>query len=217
MHVGDEPVDPAYGNITHRPSDNKWAIPWAEDDPGLTAPELWVNRSLLHARDAHRYGVGGFLSIHWRTRSSPCPVQTLFAFVSDEAMTQAMILNYLGRATSPQIGSAHAVAWNISLTSADYWASWSLGQFGDPSVASQAATIFDSIDSFQTPRPVVWLGGPGGMKPGCAKAGTYDFVDAMTRLRPALLLGIQNGTATLAHLERSDVELLFFNDAQCRA
>jgi hypothetical protein len=90
MNVGNTPVDPAYANITHRTMANKWAIPWAEDDPGLTAPELWVNRSLSHARDAAAYGVGGLLSIHWRTRM-----------------------------TSPQIGSAHAVAWNLSLATAD--------------------------------------------------------------------------------------------------
>ncbi len=29
MDVGNTPVDPAYANITHRSSDNKWAIPWA--------------------------------------------------------------------------------------------------------------------------------------------------------------------------------------------
>lgn len=27
-----------------------------EDDPGLTAPELWVNRTLEHMEDAHTYG-----------------------------------------------------------------------------------------------------------------------------------------------------------------
>lgn len=30
----------------------KWVIPWMEDDPGLTAPQLWVNRTLLHGLDA---------------------------------------------------------------------------------------------------------------------------------------------------------------------
>ena len=154
-------------------------LPRAEDDPGLTAPELWVNRSLLHARDSVKYGVGGLLSIHWRTR-----------------------------ATSPQIGSAHAVAWNISLTSVDYWASWSLGQFGDPAVAAAAAAIFDSIDSFKTPRPVTWKGGPGGFTPGqCGQAGgpSYAFVATFIALRPALLAAIKTGkTATLNHLESFD-------------
>ena len=176
MDVGNTPVDPAYANITHRPPGNKWAIPWAEDDPGLTAPELWVNRSLSHARDAAAYGVGGLLSIHWRTRM-----------------------------TSPQIGSAHAVAWNLSLTSTDYWGGWALGQFGDAGVAAAAAAVFVGVDSFSLPRPVNWIGGPGGMSPGgCNPGNTYAFVDALVAQRPALLTAIATGTARLAHLERFD-------------
>ena len=61
------PVDPAYGQLTIHKS--KWVIPWAEDDPGLTAPELWVNRTLLHARDAQTYNATGLPLIHWRTRA----------------------------------------------------------------------------------------------------------------------------------------------------
>lgn len=34
----------------------KWAIPWMEDDPGLSAPELWVNRTLMHMEDSSKYG-----------------------------------------------------------------------------------------------------------------------------------------------------------------
>jgi hypothetical protein len=66
--VGNTPVDPAYANITHRTSDKKWAIPWLEDDPGLTAPELWVNRTMVHCQEAVSYGVGGLMLIHWRAR-----------------------------------------------------------------------------------------------------------------------------------------------------
>lgn len=174
MDVGNTPVDPAYANITHRSRANKWAIPWAEDDPGLTAPELWVNRSLEHARDANKYGVGGLLSIHWRTRN-----------------------------TSPQILSAHAVAWNISLTSTDHWSIWALGEFGDPTIASEIAKVFESIDSFLTPRPVDWVGGPGGFKPGCSN-GNYNIADNMTAIRPAMLAAVKAGQATLDHLENFD-------------
>lgn len=49
MDVGNTPVDPAYENITRH---NKWVIPWMEDDPGLTAPQLWVNRTLEHMNAA---------------------------------------------------------------------------------------------------------------------------------------------------------------------
>lgn len=144
---------------------------------GLTAPELWVNRSLAHAREAFSYNVGGLLSIHWRTRM-----------------------------TGPQIGSAHASAWNISLDHADYWAQWSLGQFGDPAVASAAAAVFLSVDSFALPRPVDWIGGPGGMSPDASKCDVskYAFVDALVAQRPAMVAALSRGTALPAHLERFD-------------
>lgn len=59
-------MDPAYANITNH---KKWAIPWMEDDPGLTGVQLWVNRTLMHANDAQIYGCDGLLGIHWRTHS----------------------------------------------------------------------------------------------------------------------------------------------------
>ena len=41
--VGNTPTEPAYAQVhNHR----KWAIPWLEDDPGLLAPQLWLNRTL---------------------------------------------------------------------------------------------------------------------------------------------------------------------------
>ena len=76
--VGNTPVDPAYANLTHHP--NKWAIPWAEDDPGLTAPELWLNRTLMHAQEAQSYNVTGLLMIHWRTRAVSPQVEASFAY-----------------------------------------------------------------------------------------------------------------------------------------
>lgn len=62
--VGMEPPDPAFKQIKHQ----KWIIPWLEDDPGLTAPQLWVNRTLEHVDLALQYGAEGLLAIHWRTR-----------------------------------------------------------------------------------------------------------------------------------------------------
>jgi hypothetical protein len=123
--------------------------------------------------------VGGLLSIHWRTRM-----------------------------TGPQIGSAHAVAWNISLQASDYWQSWALGQFGDAAVSAAAAAIFASVESFALPRPVNWIGGPGGMQPDggqCGAAATqYAFVGAFVAQRPALLAAIAGGRAALDNLERFD-------------
>lgn len=64
--VGMAPIDPAYREIsTH----TKWAIPWLEDDPALTIPQLWVGRIRKDAADARRYGCRGLIGIHWRTKS----------------------------------------------------------------------------------------------------------------------------------------------------
>jgi hypothetical protein len=63
--VGKTPVDPAFSRIAGR---SKWAIPWLEDDPSLTSPQLWVGRMRRDAADALRYGCDGLLGIHWRTR-----------------------------------------------------------------------------------------------------------------------------------------------------
>ena len=63
--VGTVAVDHSFARITGRP---KWAIPWLEDDPGLTSAQLWVGRMRSDAVDAFRYGCTGLLGIHWRTR-----------------------------------------------------------------------------------------------------------------------------------------------------
>ena len=63
--VGNEPVEPGFAQVTGRP---KWAIPWLEDDPGLTMPQLWAGRMRRDAADALKYGCTGLMGIHWRTR-----------------------------------------------------------------------------------------------------------------------------------------------------
>ena len=64
-NVGMSPVDPAFGKIKSRP---KWAIPWLEDDPDLTSPQLWAGRMRSDAEDARKYGCNGLIGIHWRTK-----------------------------------------------------------------------------------------------------------------------------------------------------
>ena len=76
--VGKAPVDPSFARIEGPPSDparaaaenrrSKWAIPWMEDDPALTSPQLWAGRMRRDAADALKYGCDGLLGIHWRTR-----------------------------------------------------------------------------------------------------------------------------------------------------
>jgi len=63
--VGKAPIDPGFARIAGR---SKWAIPWLEDDPSLTSPQLWAGRMRRDAADALRYGCDGLLGIHWRTR-----------------------------------------------------------------------------------------------------------------------------------------------------
>jgi hypothetical protein len=54
-----------------------WAIPWLEDDPSLTSPQLWVGRMRRDAGDARGYGATGLIGIHWRTRVLGPNVQAL--------------------------------------------------------------------------------------------------------------------------------------------
>ncbi len=63
--VGKAPVDPGFARVRGR---SLWAIPWMEDDPSLTSPQLWAGRMRRDAADALRYGCDGLLGIHWRTR-----------------------------------------------------------------------------------------------------------------------------------------------------
>lgn len=63
--VGFAPVEEGFQRVKGRPI---WAIPWMEDDPALTAPQLWAGRMRADAVDAYKYGCTGLLGIHWRTR-----------------------------------------------------------------------------------------------------------------------------------------------------
>ena len=64
--VGHAPVEPGFSNVEGR---RQWAIPWLEDDPALTSPQLWVGRMRKDAVDSLEYGCTGLMGIHWRTRS----------------------------------------------------------------------------------------------------------------------------------------------------
>jgi hypothetical protein len=64
--VGYTPVDAGFAEVKGR---SKWAIPWLEDDPALSAPQLWAGRMRRDAYDALRYGCDGLMGIHWRTRA----------------------------------------------------------------------------------------------------------------------------------------------------
>jgi hypothetical protein len=63
--VGMSSIERGFSEIEDRPT---WAIPWLEDDPALTIPQLWVGRMRRDAADALRYDADGLIGIHWRTR-----------------------------------------------------------------------------------------------------------------------------------------------------
>jgi hypothetical protein len=72
--VGHSPVERGFAAVKGRPT---WAIPWMEDDPALTSPQLWVGRMRRDAADARRHGTTGLIGIHWRTRVLAPNVQAL--------------------------------------------------------------------------------------------------------------------------------------------
>eukprot|EP01006_Ploeotia_vitrea_P019533 TRINITY_DN51745_c0_g1_i1.p1 TRINITY_DN51745_c0_g1~~TRINITY_DN51745_c0_g1_i1.p1 ORF type:complete len:827 (-),score=79.76 TRINITY_DN51745_c0_g1_i1:164-2449(-) len=153
--LGREPTDVAYKNITRHA---KWTIPWMEDDPGLTSSELWVNRTLEHAREAHKFGVTGFLGIHWRTNE-----------------------------VLPSVWAVAKSSWQLSTTDASLYGDFCTTMFGFGSGTQNYTSCLDSflgMDSWingplpenrpygimvkaftKIPRPVDWdYDGPGGIK-----------------------------------------------------
>jgi hypothetical protein len=56
-----------------------------EDDPGLTAPQLWAGRMRKDAVDSLSYGCTGLLGIHWRTRVLGPNVSALAAAAWDQS------------------------------------------------------------------------------------------------------------------------------------
>ncbi len=79
--VGKAAVDPMFARIAGR---SKWAIPWLEDDPALTSPQLWAGRMRKDAVDALAYGCDGLLGIHWRTRALAPNIGALAAAAWDQ-------------------------------------------------------------------------------------------------------------------------------------
>jgi hypothetical protein len=84
--VGMEPVEPGFARVSRRP---KWAIPWMEDDPALTSPQLWAGRMRQDAVDALRYGCTGLMGIHWRTEILAPNVAALAQAAWDQSWNKA--------------------------------------------------------------------------------------------------------------------------------
>jgi len=93
--VGKAPIDPGFARVRGR---SLWAIPWMEDDPALTSPQLWAGRMRRDAADALRYGCDGLLGIHWRTRILSANVLSLARAAWDQGW------NALPRRVADDIG-----------------------------------------------------------------------------------------------------------------
>ncbi|MCD6332521.1 MAG: hypothetical protein J7L89_04540, partial [Bacteroidales bacterium] len=168
--VGFSPVDSAFARIKGRPL---WAIPWMEDDPALTIPQLWAGRMIEDASDALNSGCAGLLGIHWRTRP-----------------------------LSMNVGALAQAGWGESdgeSTDVDgYYHNWALGNFG-VEVADSMAGLFAGMDGQEIrinrgggrktrlPRPADWAHGPGGVVPDTTdweiRKRDYAFVDRMESWR----------------------------------
>jgi hypothetical protein len=96
--VGYTPVDAGFAEVKGR---SKWAIPWMEDDPALSSPQLWVGRMRRDAADALRYGCHGLLGIHWRTRVLGPNVAALARAAWDQ---KPWVDSYQPTLTPPQTG-----------------------------------------------------------------------------------------------------------------
>ena len=176
--VGNEPVEPGFARVEGRP---RWAIPWLEDDPGLTSVQLWAGRMRKDAVDARSYGCTGLVGIHWRTRILGPNVAALAAAAWDQSWNSG------GQASAPSKPSQRLPVGQPGrfLPVDDFYADWALAHFG-PEVAPQAAAIFARIDG-HLPRPTDWTSGPGGIKPDPrpwdSVRNEYAFIDDFEALR----------------------------------
>ncbi|MGH7973519.1 MAG: hypothetical protein ACREIC_32790, partial [Limisphaerales bacterium] len=123
--VGYTPVDAGFNEVTNR---SKWAIPWMEDDPALSSPQLWVGRMRRDAADALRYGCNGLMGIHWRTRILGPNVSAL----AQAAWTQ-----------HPWAEPYKPI--ETFAETKDFYSDWARHHFGEEAGA-QAGRIFEKMD-----------------------------------------------------------------------
>jgi len=181
--VGFSPIDPAFNKITGR---DKWAIPWLEDDPALTIPQLWADRMLKDAADATKYGCTGLIGIHWRTRILSPNVLAL----ADAAWKQSVQLSETDKKYTIKLGG---------LPVTDLYTKWAKINFGNE-VGDTLGKIFALLDgkpsdkkeyrTTRLPRPADWIHGPGGVQPDKRSweevKQNYLFVNRMEQLRPLI-------------------------------
>ena len=79
----------------------------------------------------------------------------------------ALGIHWRTRALGPQIMAIAKGSW-ANVSSVALWNDWSASLFGE-GVGFEAASILASVDSFDLPRPVNWINGPGGLAPSLSE------------------------------------------------
>jgi hypothetical protein len=198
-NLGWETIDTAFVRISGR---EKWAIPWMEDDPGLSMPQLWVGRMRRDASDAYAYGCTGYFGIHWRTREISMNVSALAKAAWDQPWIHV-------KATKISVPQLHQYFIKMEgpdrkkrdMECLDFYEKWCKTEFGDE-IAEKAARIFASVDGVKEktinlqsdlsnlPRPADWINGPGGIHlnshPWDSIKAKYNFIREFERLRPSV-------------------------------
>ncbi len=186
---GHAPIEPGFANVTGRP---KWAIPWLENDPSLTAPEPWVARMRYEAADALRLGCTGLIGIHWRTKA----IEGNVAALANAAWEQPWIPPGFDRSpikpgsVAPDGGPAGndklRPRRNRAMPAEDFYVDFARVNFGD-SVAKSAGGVLARIDGVNLPDPAAWLKGPGGVRiettPWSELGRRYGFVQELAAMR----------------------------------
>jgi hypothetical protein len=185
--TGFTPVEPSFAKINGRP---KWEISWLEDDPALTAPQLWAGRVVKDAIDAYKYGCTGFMGIHWRTENLSPTFMALAEAGWDAKYYKKML---------PDSVRDYPVD--------SLYLQWAKHQFGTKA-ARQVAKIFIKLDgaplyingknqmAAHFPRSAEWgKRGPGkivvNMQPWKIVQEQYSFVEDYKSLKP-LITGVSN-------------------------
>ncbi len=176
---GFAPVDSGFMRINDRP---KWAIPWMEDDPALTSPQLWVGRTRKDAVDAYNMGCDGLIGIHWRTEILSPNFVALARAGWELGDWESQ--NTPGKRDLPQL---------------DFYMDWASAQFGKEN-ADKIAALFSKLDggpnemySFQANlfRTSTWMGtGPGGIfsnkQPWEEVKRNFDFLDEYANIQSSI-------------------------------
>lgn len=198
-NLGWEILDTAFVRINGR---EKWAIPWMEDDPGLSMPQLWAGRMRRDAADAYAYGCTGLLGIHWRTREIGMNISALAKAAWEQPWNPEKVskisLAELKQHLIKMEGSDRKLRDMVCL---DFYEKWCKIQFGDE-ISEKAAGIFVSVDGMKEktdilkidmsnlPRPADWTNGPGGIHvnvhPWDSVKSGYNFVSEFEKLRPLI-------------------------------